>query len=204
MDTLNQILVNLLYILALLNPVSKVAVLSATSSEELQDLRGVVLKSTLVAAGILLGVMFFGQIILRDIFHVELYALRIAGGAVLLITGFNALRKGLFFEKDTHARFADLAIVPLACPMIAGPATIAASLALAARLGLWIPLCAIFLALGINAVIMLFSQIIGRVLIKFNILGAVIRITGLIVMTMGVQMVLDGMGQWLATLSQAA
>ena len=204
MDTLNQVLVNMLYILALLNPISKVAVLSATSSEELQDLRGVVLKSTLVAAGILLGVMFFGQIILRDIFHVELYALRIAGGTVLLTSGFNALRKGVFFEKDTHARFADLAIVPLACPMIAGPATIAASLALAARLGLWIPLCAVVLALGINAVIMLFSQIIGRVLVKFNILGAVIRITGLIVMTMGVQMVLDGMGQWLATLSQAA
>ncbi|MFC1653038.1 MarC family protein [Planctomycetota bacterium] len=204
MDTLHQIFVNFLYILALLNPLSKVAVLSASSADELQDLRSVVLKSTFVATGILLGVMFLGDIILRDIFRVELYALRIAGGAVLLTTGFNALRKGVFFEKDTQARFTDLAIVPLACPMIAGPATIAASLALAAPLGLWMPLCAVVLALGVNALIMLFSQTIGSILTHFNILGAVIRITGLIVMTMGVQMILDGTSQWLATLKLAA
>ena len=38
----------------------------------------------------------------------------------------------------------------------------------------------------------------------FNILGAVIRITGLIVMTMGVQMILDGTSLWFATLKLAA
>ena len=202
MDTLQKVLVNSLYILALLNPVSKVAVLAMLPPEDRRGTRAVALQSSIVAAGILLSVMIFGDIILRDIFRVQLYSLRIAGGGVLFITGLNALRKGVFFEKDQHARFADLAIVPLACPMIAGPATIAASVTLTAHLGRLVPVAAVLLALAVNTVIMLFSGFISGVLSRFNILGAIIRMTGLIVMTMGVQMVLDGTAQWVANLAQ--
>jgi hypothetical protein len=84
---------------------------SASSPDELQDLCNVELKSTIVATGKLLSVMFFGGILLRDIFRVELYALRIAGGAVLLTTGFNALRKGVFYVHF-HLYFIGQGIIP--------------------------------------------------------------------------------------------
>lgn len=44
-----------------------------------------------------------------------------------------------------------------------------------------------------------FSRQIAFILVRFNILGALIRITGLIVMTIGVQMVLNGLAQGLFT-----
>ena len=52
-------------------------------------------------------------------------------------------------------------------------------------------------AITINHIIMLLSGPIGRALDRFNILGAIIRVTGLIVMTIGTQMTLDGLADWL-------
>lgn len=199
MDTLRQIIVNAFYFLALINPISKISVVTAIFSEgEKKYLRDVVLKTTVIAAMILLGSMVFGDLVLRKVFHVDIHSLRIAGGFVLIWIGFNALRNGVFFERDATARFSDLAIVPLACPMIAGPATIAASITLTAQSGFVIAAGSVLLAILLNSLFMCFSGVISRVLLRFNIMGALIRITGLVVMTIGVQMMLEGIRQWVS------
>ncbi len=198
MDVLKQIFVNWLYLLALINPISKIAILSGLSStNDSPPLSAVVRQSSFTALCILLGSMFFGDFILRQVFHVDLNALKASGGAVLFWSGFMALRRGTFFEQDSSARSVDLAIVPLACPLIAGPATIAASIALAAREGLLWTTVSMFLALMANSALMLYAKPIAEILKKIGILGALIRITGLIVMTIGVQMIMDGLADWL-------
>ncbi|MBN2210758.1 MAG: MarC family protein [Sedimentisphaerales bacterium] len=128
MDLCQNILIDTLYLLALINPISKISILAVISPVERDELANVVRRSTLIATCILLGAMFSGKFVLVRIFHVKLEALMAAGGFVLSWVGFHALRKGMFYEKETHAKFAELAIVPLACPMIAGPATIAATI----------------------------------------------------------------------------
>ena len=157
----------------------------------------------IIAAGILLCTMFFGHWVLHRVFHVELPALQITGGLVLVWVGFNALRKGMFFDMDTERDFKDLAIVPLACPLIAGPATITASITLRAKAGSAAPALSLLIALAINYLIMKLSARISSVLLRFNLLGAVIRITGLIVMAMGVQMALNGTAAAVAAVSGA-
>ena len=196
-EILLHTLVTTLYFLALINPVSKVSVLAVLSSEhERTAFMRVTAKASLVAGAILLGSMIFGDFVLRFVFRVELHSLRLAGGAVLCWVGFNALRKGVFFEQETQARFEDVALVPLACPMIAGPATIAACIALRAREGFFVPGVAILLAVMLNHVVMTFSRQISAALGRFNLLGALVRLTGLIVMTIGTQMALDGLYAW--------
>lgn len=189
----SAVLTNALYLLVVINPVSKIALLSPCAPEKGRgELAAASVKSTCVAAAILLGAVFCGDFLLRRVFRIELCALQIAGGIVLAWVGFQALRRGVFFEMDLTARFADLAIVPLACPMIAGPATITAALSLRSAVDpLWLTL-SIALALAANLLCMACAAPVGRLLTKFNIMGALIRITGLIVMTMGVQMVIDG------------
>lgn len=190
-----------LYFIALINPISKVSVLAVLSPDsERSGLMLVAKKASLVAGGILVGSMLFGNFVLSSVFHVELHSLRLAGGIVLCWVGFNALRKGVFFEQDMRAKFEDITLVPLACPMIAGPATIAACMSVRAEDGLLVPVLAIVLAVGINHVIMTFSRQIGNVLGRFNLLGAIVRLTGLIVMSMGTQMALDGVSSWLSRL----
>ena len=184
----------------MINPVSKISVLAVHSSTATRhDMTEIVYRSSLVAAGILLAIMLFGEVILHSIFHIELYSLRVSGGLVLLWAGFNALQKGMFFEQGTQQSFRDLAIVPLACPMIAGPATIVASASLSTQIGMTEAILAMLLAVAINALIMRFAGTIANLLKRFNILGALIRITGLIVMTIGAEMILTGLSTWIRT-----
>lgn len=197
MEIIRSVFIDALYLLAFINPMSKIAVLSGLQvSDHPVQLPAIVRKASLTAAGILLGLMLFGDFILNRIFRVELHALLIAGGVVLFWAGFEALRKGVFFEEDTPESAADLAVVPLACPMIAGPATIASSIALAGREGFWVPSAAVLLAILANAALMRFAVPIAAFLKKLDLLSALIRITGLIVMTIGSQMVLNGLEQW--------
>jgi multiple antibiotic resistance protein len=187
-----------LYLLALINPVSKVAMLVALPPERRHDrFLFLAAKSSGIALVILVVAMVVGDFLLRSVFRVDLYSLRFAGGAVVAWFGLNALRRGVFFETPPHQGFDAIALVPLACPMIAGPATIAAGIGLRAEHGLWIPLISMCLAIGINYVIMILSSGIGRLLKHANILGAIIRITGLIVMTIGTQMMFDGIAGWM-------
>jgi len=81
--------------------------------------------------------------------------------------------------------------------MIAGPATITAAVSFPAKYGLSITALSIIAAVAVNLFIMLLSPGITGSLIRHNIMGALIRITGLIVATIGVQMILDGFGEYL-------
>lgn len=193
-----EILVSSLYLLAMINPVSKISVLAIHSNTAShRDITHLVLNSSLVAAAILLLVMLFGEFVFHQIFHIEIYSVRVAGGIVLLWAGFNALHKGVFFEQTTQQNFRDLAMVPLACPMIAGPATIVASASLATQIGMAPAVIAMLLAVAVNGLIMYFSDIISNILKRFNLLGAIIRITGLVVMAIGTQMILGGLSAWI-------
>jgi multiple antibiotic resistance protein len=198
MNDLEKIVINALYLLALINPISKVSILAGLPPAR-QNIRfgTLVSKSSMVAAGILFGTMIVGDLLLRSVFRVEIYSLQLAGGVVVFWVGLNALRRGVFFEHESETETEDLALVPLACPMIAGPATIAACIELRAQHGIFMPTMAMLFALAINHIIMMFSSSIGRVLGRFNILSALIRITGLIVMTIGTQMALDGISAWI-------
>ncbi len=186
-----------LYMVALINPVSKVFILSLLSEHaEQQEIRRASVRASVVALVILLSLAAAGHLILTFVFHVELYSLRIAGGIILFAIGYKALAQGVFFEVRDTESVTDVSIVPLASPMIAGPATITAAISFPAEFGLLKASTAIVAAVGINLVVMLLSGQIGRLLQQHNVMGALIRITGLVVATIAVQMVLAGVADW--------
>jgi multiple antibiotic resistance protein len=193
-----DIVTHSLYLLMLLNPVSKISVLSALArGQKGRSITPIAFESTVVAAGILIVIMLSGDFVLRHVLRIDLHSMQVAGGMILIWTGFNALRRGIFFQSDVSKKFGDVAIVPLACPMIAGPATITASLTVSSQDGVGLGIASIVIALGINLLIMTQTRRISLWLQRFNILGALIRLTGLVVMTMGVQMILTGLSSWI-------
>ena len=201
METAHEIFVNSLYLLALINPISKICILSVFSkdSESRKEMHQIVMSSTIIALFILTLVMLCGEFLFNSFLRIELYSLKVAGGSILFWVGFKALSKGVFFETGAQTRLSEISIVPLASPMIAGPATIAAVLPMTISNGFGISFASVFGAVLINMVFMLLAKPIGNILIRFNIMGALIRITGLIVATIGVQMVLSGLSTWLST-----
>ena len=115
---------NALYLMALLNPASKVMFLStyepSLSRREIVELAW---KSSLAALLILIGLAAAGEVVLSRIFKVELYSLRITGGLILFVIGWTAVREGRFLQKQEHQlreNFTELSLVPLAAPLIGG------------------------------------------------------------------------------------
>jgi multiple antibiotic resistance protein len=134
------------------------------------------------------------------IFHIELYAFEITCGGVLVYNGLSGLQKGVLLKLDKNIGLSDVTTVPIAIPMIAGPATITAAVTFPAHFGQITTITAIVIALLANSILMLYAKKIGGVLIKYNFMNALIRITGLIVATIGVQMICNGISNFVATL----
>ena len=196
---MNSILIisNVLYFLALINPVSKVFILCTLQPPcSHRELAMLSVRSTAVAFLILLVLTICGDFLLRDVFHVDIYSLKVAGGLILFLIGLTVVRRGRFFE-ETLARSSDISIVPLAVPLLAGPGTMTGAISFASEYGVILTLICITLALAINLGIMLFSARIGKALERMHATGPLIRITGLIVATVAVQMMLDGLGKWI-------
>jgi multiple antibiotic resistance protein len=198
---IEQIIINALYLLALINPVSKISILTVfAKKEETKEIFSLSLKSSVAAMVILFISMLAGEFVINKVFKVDFYSLQIAGGIILFWVGFGALRKGIFFEHSIQEKFSDISLVPIACPMIAGPATITAVIALNINIGFIETAISTILALTVNLILMLYSISIGKILVKFNIMGALVRITGLIVITIAIQMILQGISIWIKSI----
>ena len=150
----SKLLENSLYMLALLNPASKVMFLStyepALTRRQIVELSW---KSSLAALIILIFLAAAGEVVLSRVFKVELYSLRITGGMILFMIGWMAVREGRFVQKQEHKLredFTELSLVPLAASLIAGPGTIAAAISGTAESGLVMTATALTLATGVN------------------------------------------------------
>ena len=200
-----QLLKDTLYFLAILNPPSKILFLSAYQPPlSFKDNLKLSRTSSLVAMVILLLTALIGNFVLKDIFRIDLYSLKICGGIILFFTGLAAIRTGHFVLDENHQikDFSEISIIPLAAPLIAGPGTIAIGMTIASVSGICYAFCVIFLATTLNFIFMMFANPISTGLRKAHMSGPAIRMTGLIVATMAIQFILSGIGEWWISLAK--
>ena len=190
--TVKMILACIVALLALVNPVQKVLIVTSLQERFTpKELRYISIKSSITAALILVFFLFLGEVTFSYVFHVELYSFQITCGAVLMYNGLSGLLKGFFLKVDEH----------ITIPMIAGPATITAAVTFPVQYGREITIIAILIALSVNLFCMLQARRIGNFLIKYNFMNPLIRIIGLIVATIGLQMIFDGITLFIKTLT---
>jgi multiple antibiotic resistance protein len=199
----NLLLGSTIALLALVNPIQKIFVVTSLQNQfSDEQLKYVSAKASLTALIILIFFLLLGMLIFNYVFNIQLYAFQVTCGVVLFYNGISGLQRGVILQIDQKIKLSDLSAVPIAMPMIAGPATITAAVTFPAHYGKFITIIAIVAALSINLVIMLFAKNIGKVLSKYNLMNALIRITGLIVATIGVQMIFSGITNFIGTLTK--
>jgi multiple antibiotic resistance protein len=177
---------NIPLFLAALGPVEPARRLPVTARE--LGVAYLLLVTFLVAGGPLLALL-----------SISGPALTIAGGIVLFLIAVKMVfpgRDGVLAEPVAGEPF----IVPLAVPYVAGPSALATIVLLTSRepgrLGDWfIAVTAAWLA---SAVILLAGAPLSRALGEKGT-TAVERLMGMVLVAVAVQMVLDGMGQFIAT-----
>lgn len=156
------------------------------------------LVATLVAMLIIVTFAVFGQFILGSM-HISFSALRVSGGLLLLIIALQLLA-GKEAEMGA-SEGVNVALVPLATPLLGGPGTIVAVMLFAEQTGGQLPrLTALGLGLVAIAFVVYFSMRFSSLisaLIGDGGVTLVTRIAGVLLAAISIQMIFDGIQQFL-------
>ncbi len=192
---------------AIANPISATPIFIAlTTGDDAVIKRRIALHAVLTAIFVVVLFSVAGKLIF-ELFGITMSALRIAGGILVSIVGYQMLQghssavqvphqvEGEEAPPDIIRAQLSVAISPLGMPMIAGPGTIATAVGFAAHPGFLYTLVSITAFLVIAALtyaMFMQAQRIVRFLGETN-LTVVTRLMGLIVATIGVGMVVTGL-----------
>ena len=162
--------------------------------------RAVMIRELLIALFVMLLFLFLGEKILGFL-SLKQEAVSIAGGIILFLIAIKMIfptEGGLTGLAAGEEPF----IVPMAIPLLAGPSVLAALLLLAHqnpdKMVEWS--AALIMAWGVSAFILMFYEGFNRILGEKG-LAAVERLMGMLLVMISVQMLLDGVADYLAKIS---
>lgn len=158
--------------------------------------KAVLVRELGIALLIMVAFLFLGKWFLKA-FGIHEYSLSIAGGLILFIISVKLVFGG---EEETKSdpKEDEPFVVPLAIPLVAGPAALSMVMITAAQQSnKFITLGAVVVASLINSVILMASFPISNLLGKRG-LTAIERLTGMILILMSVDMVMGGISKFMS------
>jgi len=191
---------------AIMNPVANTAVFAGLvgdrprSAQVATAVKGLLVAFCVVAVFALVGKTIF------DLFGITLPALRIAGGVLVFMIGYNMVHgeKSKMHHPATPSGDGpaeapeesppDVAVSPLALPILAGPGTLATAMNFSAAGG-WGKITVTIVAFATLCLITLVCFVAGQRAIKFigeSGIQIVTRVMGLIMAVIGTQMLIAG------------
>lgn len=187
---------------SVVNPMGAVPVFLAMTPEHTkQERQKTALHTSIYFILILLSFFMAGTYIL-DFFGISLNAMRIAGGMVILSSGYSLLN-GQFAEsrtinqkvRDEALEKEDISFAPMAMPMLSGPGSISLLISLYAEHNNW-ESRAIIAGVVVATGLIIYS-ILRSSPYLFKLMGvagikALSRVMGFLVMAIGVQYIIAG------------
>ena len=159
----------------------------------------IIVRELFIALGILLLFLFLGGRFL-NFFGLEQPTLSIAGGLLLLLISIGMVfpGQGVNFGLDAYD---EPIVVPLATPLVAGPSAIAYLIIIAQQpqFGLYQAVVALVIAWFVSAVVLFFGQALLKLLGPRG-MRALERLMGMLLILLAVQMLLDGLAEYIHTL----
>lgn len=187
---------------AIMNPVANTPVfLSLTATEDDATRRRIAWRALALAFVIIVAFSAAGNVIF-SIFGITLHAFRIAGGLLVFLVGFHMLQgeQSVIQQPSTKDEKAsldaelDVAISPLAVPILAGPGTIATAVnfSTGGGIGSFVVTAAAFFVLCVISYLFFVS---GERFVRYigdNGIKVITRLMGMILAVIGTQMVIQG------------
>ncbi len=191
---------------ATIGPIDVAAMFAALTAKDTPAQRfSIALRGILIAAVVLTLFAFLGKALLTS-FGISLAALRTAGGILLLLIGIEmvfARESGATSttadeEEEAQTR-QDIAVFPLATPLIAGPGAIGAAILLMADAeGQYIDQLIVFgslLAILLLTFISLLAASQLQKLLGLTGIHVISRVFGVVLTALAVQFIFDGIAQ---------
>ncbi|MCC5919902.1 MAG: MarC family protein [Cyclobacteriaceae bacterium] len=152
---------------------------------------------------IILIVFFFAGTVILDFFGIRMNDIRIAGGILIVRSGFQLMTPGSHKGKPLHKGVVeegkakdDISFTPMAMPMLSGPGAIAVTIGLFDQAKGEIEFMMMILAITLVSVTTAFILLISPQLNRFLGAGgmaALSRMMGFIVLSIGISMILKGL-----------
>ena len=195
-------LLSLSAIFFVVDPMGVIPVFMAITRHDSPDKRkSMAMRASLAAFFILSTFAVAGTLIFR-VFGVTLGAFKVAGGVLLLLTSIEMLKaqpqrtRTTPEEQQEGAEKEDVAIFPLAIPLLAGPGSIATVTALMGRAGRILFAVPVILSIAITCaasyLMLVAAERIQR-LLGVTGLNVMNRVIGLIIGAIAVQFMFDGL-----------
>jgi multiple antibiotic resistance protein len=146
------------------------------------------------AAGLMLMLFALGGLDVLEFLDISEPAFRIAAGLLLLIPAYRMVTQGAFYEPPAEAAPGpmDVALVPFATPLMAGPGALAAAASLSEQLGEGATLAGIWAVLAISFVAYVASHWLFR-LLGASVFRLMTRLVGILLVAISVDFVIEGL-----------
>jgi len=181
-------------IFAILNPISVLPTfLSITDEMDPDERHRIVRNSSITVLIIALALAIGGNYIL-SLFSVGIPGLQIGGGVLLMVIASEMLG-GLPRTKSLESN-EEIAIVPIATPLLVGPGTMTTIIVLSATIPILVLILSIVIVTTLTFLILRYSEILVRVL-GSNGTRALGRFMTIIIAAFAAQLIYAGLSEWL-------
>jgi len=160
----------------------------------------VIFRELMIALLVMVIFLFSGQAFLSAL-HISEPALTATGGVILFLIALKMIFPA--DNHDTHKNEEEPFIVPLAIPYVAGPSALATLLLIMnGEPERWVDwLIALFAAWAVTGAILLMAGPLAKILRNRGLI-AIERLMGMILIAISIQMLLDGIGEYVVELSK--
>ncbi|WP_163514755.1 MarC family protein [Gelidibacter japonicus] len=181
---------------AITNPISNMTVfLSLTQGADERTKRDINKRANIIAFIIVVVFVLLGKYIF-ELFNISIPAFKITGGILIFYIGFEMLqskKSNVKNIKDVHID-ENIAVSPLAIPILAGPGTIVTAMNFVANVTPF----QVFLVIAIFGSMSLLTYITFRLskyivkVVGYNVISVIGKIMGLIIAIIGTGMIIEG------------
>lgn len=189
-------------IVAIMNPFSGIPLVISLSQEYSDtEMREIVRRSARYAFLILLFFLFTGDLVFR-LMGITLPAFKVGGGILLFLIALNLVQGEFLKERakkhEIEAALSreNIALIPLAMPLLSGPGTITTVLVLRASISSFYELvaliCSILCAAFVAFLVLSSSTFLYNFMGKVGI-SLASRITGILLLAVSVQFITEGL-----------
>lgn len=187
---------------SVVNPLGAVPIYLTLTSGHDSNYQASMARKTALWFFLILGTFFFAGTFILDFFGISLNALRIAGGLIIVNSGYGLLNSK-FQERRMSDKIEaeaveaeDISFTPMAMPMLSGPGSISLLISLFVQQSEWVSRGLIFGVIGVMGLLIWttlhFAPVLFRLLGRGG-LAALSRIMGFLVMAIGIEMLIGGL-----------
>lgn len=181
---------------AIINPLGNLPIFEGLLEGATQEIKRKTYSTAVLFAFLTIsGFTFFGLTIMEDVFGITLNEFRLAGGIILITLAvkklvFQSKKNMKMLQQMSENDALEIAVTPIACPLLIGPGSILTSILIMKTKGPFIAFSSIFLVSVCIYIIFKFSDKILGLLGKFGSI-LISRIMQIFITAIGVHYIIS-------------